>query len=82
MYRLFQGKFNVKKRSPGAFSLIRMGSSASKNADVLSNLEPKVTHLEPSQQSELVALLKEFEYLFDDEPKNTDLTCHDVDMGF
>ena len=44
------------------------------NADILSNLESKVSHLEPSQQSELVALLKEFEYLFGDEPGKTDLT--------
>ncbi len=50
-------------------------------ADGLSNLEPKVSHLEPSQQNELVALLKEFEYLFGDEPGKTDLTCHDVDVG-
>ncbi len=43
------------------------------NADIPSNLESKVSHLEPSQQSELVALLKEFEYLFGDEPGKTDL---------
>ncbi len=36
------------------------------NADILSNLESKVSHLESSQQSELIALLKEFEYLFGD----------------
>ncbi len=51
------------------------------NADILSNLESKVSHLEPSQQSEFMALLKEFEYLFGDEPGKTDLTCHDVDVG-
>ncbi len=38
------------------------------NADTLSNLESKVSHLEPSQQSEVIALLKEFEYMSSDEP--------------
>ena len=51
------------------------------NADILSNLESKVSHLEPIQQSELFALFKGFEYLFSDEPEKTDLTCDDVDVG-
>ena len=35
-----------------------------KNADILSSLESKVSHIEPSQQRELVALFKVFEYLY------------------
>ena len=39
------------------------------NADiVISTLESKVSHLQPSQQNELIALLKEFEHMFGDEP--------------
>ncbi len=47
----------------------------------MSNVESKVSHLEPSQQKELITLLRQYEYLFGDEPGRTDLTCHDVDVG-
>ncbi len=50
-------------------------------ADILSNLESKVSHLEPSQHKELIALLREYKYLFGDAPGRTDLTCHDVNVG-
>ena len=51
------------------------------NADILSHLESKVSHLESSQQGELTALFKEFEYLFGDGPGKTDFTRHDADVG-
>ncbi len=31
---------------------------------------------------ELIGLLKEYEFFFDDEPGRTVLTCHDVDEGY
>ncbi len=48
------------------------------NADILSNLESKVSHLVRSQQNESITLLREYEYLFGDERGSTDSTCHDV----
>ncbi len=51
------------------------------NVGILSKLEYKVAHFEPSHQKELIALLREYEYLFGDEAGRTDMTCYDVDAG-
>ena len=51
------------------------------NTEVLNNIELKVAHLEPSQQQEIIQLLREYDYLFGDNPGRTNLTAHDVDVG-
>ena len=51
------------------------------NSEVLANLDAKVSHLDPSQQKDIIQLLKEYDYLFGDTPGQTSLTCHDVDVG-
>ncbi len=50
-------------------------------ADILSNLESKVSHLEQSQQEELTALRKDYENLFGDEPGITHFACHAMAVG-
>ena len=54
------------------------GPSKLENADILRNLNNKLSHLEPSQQEELKQLIHEYEHLFPDIPTRTDKIYHDV----
>ena len=54
------------------------GPSKLENSDILTNLNNKLSHLEPSQQKELKQLIHEYEHLFPDIPTRTDKIYHDV----
>ena len=54
------------------------GPSKLENSDILRNLNNKLSHLEPSQQEELIQLIHEYEHLFPDIPTTTDKIYHDV----
>lgn len=49
-----------------------------KNSDILTNLDQKLSHLEPQQREELKKLILEYEHLFPDIPTRTDKIYHDV----
>ena len=51
------------------------------NADVLGNLDSKLSHLSESQRQDLEKRLLEFEHLFPDVPTWTDQIYHDADVG-
>ncbi len=51
------------------------------NSDVLANLDKKLGHLPESQQSELKELIHEWENIFPDVPSETNIACHDIDVG-
>ena len=51
------------------------------NSDILANLDDKLSHLEPWQQSQLKDLISQYRDLFPDVPRITTVTEHDVDVG-
>ncbi len=51
------------------------------NSDVLANLDKKLGHLPERQQSELKELIHEWENIFPDVPSETNIACHDIDVG-
>ena len=51
------------------------------NSHVLSNLEEKLCHLSPSEQSTLTQLINNYTEIFSDTPGYTNLIQHDVDVG-
>ena len=51
------------------------------NSEVLQNMDAKLSHLDTDKQNQLVDLLNQYDYLFGDSPGQTNLTCHDVDIG-
>ena len=53
-----------------------------KNSQVLAiNLDAKLNHLAPEQQSDMSTLISEYSHLFSDVPGITDALFHDVDVG-
>lgn len=52
-----------------------------KNSESLSQLDSLLSHLSPSQRSELILLIKEFPQLFGDVPSKTSWIVHDIDVG-
>ena len=50
------------------------------NADLLRNLDSKLSHLSESQRQDLEKLLLEFKHLFSDVPTRTDQIYHDIDV--
>lgn len=52
-----------------------------KNGDILKNLQvEKLSHLDPTQQGEMMQLVFQFVRLFPDTPSQTDQVSHDVDV--
>ena len=50
------------------------------NADILKDLDKKLSHLDQTQRNELKMLILEYEHLFPDIPTRTDQIYHDVDI--
>ena len=57
------------------------GTVLLKNSDVLNNLDTKLSHLTALQQEDIKNLLQKYEHLFNDIPMQTNMLCHDVDVG-
>ena len=50
------------------------------NSNVFENLNAKLSHLPPDEQSELSQLILDYEHLFPDVPSRTDLVYHEVNV--
>ena len=63
-------------------NLIKCDPALSKlqNSDILKDLDPKLSHLDPIQRKELKQLIHEYEHLFPDIPSGTDKIYHDVNV--
>ena len=51
------------------------------NSEVLQNLDGKLAHLDPLQQTQMKDLILQYPDIFPDVPRRTSVTMHDVDVG-
>lgn len=52
-----------------------------RNTEMLGSLPSHLSHLDPSHQADIVALIEEFPTLFSDVPSRTNVLQHDINVG-
>lgn len=52
-----------------------------RNSEILGNLDAHLTHLSPAAKAEVGELINKFPSLFGDIPSQTNVLCHDIDVG-
>lgn len=68
-------------RPPEEIEMIAKHTTTLCNSEILADLDGKLAHASPEGRESLTTLIEDFQNLFPDNPRQTNLISHDVEVG-